>query len=468
MTAQEAKNTWRFRPNPKSTASDLTPFQSWIVTARRRFVVAAAARRSGKTVGVRAKLLIKACETRNGLVGYVGPTLKQAKRLIWRALMRDLRDPVARRAVHKVNQSDLSIEFKTGTFLYLYGAERPEQIRGDGFDLLVCDEADDPNYSDRLFDEIIHPALSDQRGQLLQVGSPKGRGRLYREFRKGQRSSPVEERDPDYQSIQVTAIEAGLLDPAEIERARRTRPARAFAQEYEANFNAPIGIIYDEWDPRVHVIQHLPLRHELDDVIVGVDWGTSNRGTFLVFGIDRIRVAATDDDDEVELVRATALQEVSRAGVGYDDNGWWQFAREIQQRWHPSTWYCDPAGGREGMIRQLDNALAGSDRRPRVVPASNEVQSGIAGVQQLLHHNQDLGEPARLLIHEDCRWTQTEFGAYRWRPHRNGAEDEVTDEPLKERDTPQALDAARYALYSHLYRPHGRGRNDAHQDDRLS
>ena len=32
-------------------------------------------------------------------------------------------------------------------------------------------------------------ALAADRGQLIQIGTPKGRGRFYREFLKGQRSN---------------------------------------------------------------------------------------------------------------------------------------------------------------------------------------------------------------------------------------------------------------------------------------
>jgi hypothetical protein len=458
---------WVFKPSPKSSATQLTPFQTWLATARSRYLVGAAARRSGKTVGVRARLLIKALSTPNGLVGYVGPTLKQAKRLIWTALIRDLRDPSARQFLaRRPNHSELAIEFRNGCRLQVYGAERPEGIRGEGFDLLCVDEADDPNYTEALFDEIIHPALSDQIGTLIQIGSPKGRGRLYREYRKGQDSSPAGERDPDYESRQVTAIEAGLLDPKEIERARRARPPRAFRQEYEASFEAPIGIIYEEWSPSVHVVSDAGLPRSFDEIIASKDWGTSNRGTMLIQGIDRVIIPPRDEyDAPIELARATVLEEVSESGVGYDDDGWWKIARRLQKKWSPSTWYADPAGGLEGYIRQLQQALRGARGNPRVVAADNEIRPGISAVQQLMHHDPVLDEPPRLLVHESCKWTCKEMEVYRWKPVR-GTDNEYTDEPLKTSEI-QALDALRYGAYSHLWQPHGRGRNRAGLDERI-
>lgn len=455
---------WRFQPNPKRLDQPCTPFQSWLITRQRRNIVAVAARRSGKTVGSRARILRRCLSTPNGLVGYVGPTLKQAKRLIWRALMRDLQTPEARRflAPRGINRSDLTIDFANGCRFCVYGAERPEQIRGDGFDELVVDEADDPNFDEAIFNEVIGPALSDQLGTLVQTGSPKGRGRLYREYRKGQASSPAEERDPDYESIQVTAVEAGIIAPHEIARAHRTRPLRAFRQEYEASFEAPVGIIYDEWDDRVHVVSKIPERFE--EVIACVDWGTANRGAMLMLGVDRILLPETDDYDACELSRVHVVAEESHAGVGYDDDGWWRIARNLQNRWDPSRWYGDPAGGKEGYLRQLRNALAGGEGRPaEVVAADNQVGPGIAAVQAFMHHNEMIGDAPRLLVHESCAWTRKEAADYRWRAHAS-VEDEFTDEPVKKND--HCMDALRYGVFTHFYNPMGRGKRAAGMEAR--
>jgi hypothetical protein len=452
---------WIFQPDPRRVDSTLTRVQSWYLTRTTRNIVAVAARRSGKTVGTRARLLATAIGTPHSTVGYVGPTLKQAKRLIWRALMRDLRSPQADQFIAKKNESDLTIEFRNGSVLYVFGAERPEQIRGDGFSLLACDEADDPNYDATFFDEIVGPALSDQEGTLLQVGSPKGRGRLYREFRKGQLSTPIEERDPEYETIQVTAVQAGIISKAEIERARRTRPARAFAQEYEAHFNAPIGVIFEEWDDSLHVVRELP--RQFDEVFACVDWGTAHRGVMYVIGVDRVHVPETPEYEADELARAWVLHEESHSGMGYDDGGWWDVARKIQRRWAPSVWYADPAGGQEGYLRQLRNALAGSSTPTRVVAADNEVRPGISAVNEFLHHDMSSGLGPRLLVHESCQHLRSRIPDYRWQPHPT-VEDEFTDKPIKLND--DEADCLRYGVFSHFYRPSGRSKRTGHLEDR--
>lgn len=456
---------WHFKPAPRRPGTQLTWFQSWMFlkSRERRNTVAVAARRSGKTVGVRARIIDACLDSAPGDVGYMAPTLGQAKRLLWRPLMRDLRDPAARHFVEgRPNGSELTIEFKTGVRLYLYSAEAYERVRGDGFKLFVTDESDDPLFTDEVFDEAIYPSLSDNLGHHLDVGTPKGRGRLFRQYRKGQ---PGEHFDPDYATIQVPAWDAGIIAREEIERARRTRPKRAFEQEYGATFNAPIGLVYDEWNEDRHVVgpDKLPHLHEFDEVIVGVDFGTAARGAMLPIGLDRVRVPAVDDIEEGEVSRAWIVEEHSESGLAYADRsgdrkGWWGIARDIQRSWHPTTWYYDPAGGSgdatearaAGLGRQLAEVVHSVDPRARVLPADNRVGPGIAAVQQHLHFDDMLGEPPRLHVLSSCKWTIKEFGSYRWAGVR-GSEEDLEDRPVKSMD--HAMDAVRYGIHTHLYSP---------------
>lgn len=400
----------------------------------------------------------------------MAPTLGQAKRLLWRPLMQDLRDPAAMGFIEgRPNHGELTVEFRSGTRLYLYSAEAAERVRGGGFKLFGTDETDDPLFSDEVFDEAIYPALSDNLGSLYQGGTPKGRGRLFREYRKGQ---PGQHYDPEYESIQVSAMEAGIIAPAEIERARRTRPRRAFEQEYLATFNAPIGLVYDEWNEERHVIDGAAVAtRKFDEVIVGVDWGVAARGTMLVLGIDRVWVPPSDDYEGCEMARVTAIEEHSEAGLAYNEHGWWRIAQQIQRQHQPTFWYCDPAGGSadataaraEGYLSQLAGALQGVGRA-RVVPADNRVGPGIAAVQAFLHYDDVLLERPRLQVSRACPWLIKEMGAYKYGAVR-GTEDDFVEVPVKKDD--HCVDPLRYCLHTHFYsRKRPSGRNDAHHEDR--
>jgi len=468
--------TWKFVPSRRRPGS-LTWFQSWLLTRQRRHVVAVAARRSGKTVGVRALAIAACLDDKPGDVGYMAPTLGQAKRLIWRPLMDDLRDPAAKSFLAgKPNASEFYVPFKGGSRLYLYSAEAAERVRGDGFKLFITDETDDPRFTPSVYDDIIWPALAENQGRLVQIGTPRGRGRLYSEFRKGQEHSPVGVRDPHYESIQVTAMEAGIIPRSEIEQARRTRPKRSFQQEYLASFVAPLGLVYDEWSDERHIVDAAYVAREVprgfDEIIVGVDWGTAKRGAMVVMGIDRVEVPATDDYDRCEMPRIWILEEHSHAGLAYADrsgdrDGWWGIARRIQSQWRPTRWYCDPAGGdaeeteaeAAGYLLQLQRAVSQVDPGARVVPGDNRVSMGISAVQSFIHYDDLLLERPRLHVLDSCPITIGEFQGYRW-TQTPGTEDEYEERPVKKED--HAIDSIRYACFTHFFggrKP--RGRNDA-------
>jgi hypothetical protein len=431
-----APSEWIFRPNRRRPELRLTDFQSWVYTQvrvkKKRVVVPVAARRSGKSVIARLLTILAGLDDRPGDVGYMAPTLEQARRLFWRPLLEDLKDPAARQfIVGRPNSQRMTLEFITGTRLYVYSAEAHERVRGDGFKQFITDETGDPLYTDTVFDDTIWPALGTERGQLVEIGTPKGRGRFYREWRKGQRSTPEKDRDRDYASCQVTALQAGIVPADEVERARRTRPKRSFQQEYEARFNAPLGLIYDEWNEARHVVPAttLPRLDEFDEIVVCKDWGVAKRGALLVLGIDHVHVPGDDEFDETFMPRVWVLEEHSTHGLAYTDAGWWKIARDVQRRFRPTVWYPDPAGGKHeadearaaGLLLQLANVLAEVDNRVLVVPADNQVGPGISAVQQFLHYDDGLNEPPRLFVADTCKYLPDELGKYSWANSRGVA-----------------------------------------------
>lgn len=479
---------WVFRPDRRAPSNQLTEFQSWVYNRaevdKKRVVVPVAARRSGKSVIARLLAILGGLDPGPGDVGYMAPTLEQARRLFWRPLMADLQDPAARQFVlGRPDKQRMSVEFVTGTRLYVFSAEAHERVRGGGFKRFITDESDDPLFSQEIFDDTIWPALGEHRGQLVQVGTPKGRGRLYREWKKGARSTPAKDRDHDYASCQVTALQAGIIPVSEIERARRTRPKRSFQQEYEARFNAPLGLIYDEWNETRHVVSRAPSLDEFDEIICCKDWGVAKRGSLLVLGIDHVELPANDDFDDCVLPRVWVLEEHSGHGIPYTDNGWWKTARQVQRTYRPSTWYCDPSGGTDdeseakaaGLLRQLADALSSVDNRELVRPADNRVGPGISAVQGFVHYDDVLDEPPRLFVLNSCKHLLDEFGKYQWAgtpsARRGDGDDGDAYEERPRKVNDHSLDSLRYGIFSHFFgnkRRVVKGRNDAGFDDRAA
>lgn len=462
--------TWQFKPDPRRPETQLTRFQTWFyhVTVRRRYryVNAVAARRSGKTAGIRLLIWDSGLDNKPGDVGYMAPTRGQVKRTIWIPLMRDLQDPAAKLLVKEIDRSELAIEFVTGTRFYTYSADAPERVRGDGFKRFFTDESDDPKYTQDIFDEAIGPALSKDRGQLVQTGTPKGKGRLYKEWCKGDPKNP--NKDPHSISCQVKAIDAELIPIEEIKEARDRRPPRAFRQEYEASFENAGVYIYGDFDPVDHVVRSRELPRQFDEVVVGVDWGEAKRGVMLVCGIVYPR-KDEDGDETDDLPTIYVIEEHSHEREPYTSDGWWKIARNIQDAWAPSKWICDPAQGIDSYLDKLRFVLEkwarekDNRRTPKVMPADNSVRAGISTVQEFLHFLGvrkilDTYVPPHLFVREDgphpCDNLIRTMPKYEWKRVRKSSgddSDERMEQPVKADD--HELDCVRYlahTLFGHI------------------
>ncbi len=119
-----------------------------------------------------------------------------------------------------------------GAQISLKGADRPETMRGVSLKFVVLDEYGDmrPN----VFEQILRPALADLKGKALFIGTPMGRNHFYDLYQYG-----LEDKDEDYKSWHFTSFDNPLLDPKEIETAKKSMSSFAFRTEFLASFEAP-------------------------------------------------------------------------------------------------------------------------------------------------------------------------------------------------------------------------------------
>lgn len=190
-------------------------------------------RRGGKTVAsineqIRSAL---SCPLQNPRTAYISPLYKQSKDVAWTyAKIYGCAVPGA-----EANESELRIDFPNGGRFRLYGADNPDALRGIYLDDCVLDE-----YADmrpRFMPEIIRPALSDRRGKLTIIGTPKGRNEFFELYEAAKA-------DPEWYSMLMRASETGLVAPDELESARKLMTEAQYAQEYECSFEAAIEGAY--------------------------------------------------------------------------------------------------------------------------------------------------------------------------------------------------------------------------------
>jgi len=215
----------------------LLPWQEEVFKAPTRFKVIAAGRRCGKSRMAAITLLIEALRCPAGsAVLYVAPTNGQARQIIWHVLMELGRDVIQNSHIN--NQDITTIN---GATIYVRGADRPDTLRGVSLTYAVLDEVAD--IKPEAWEQVIRASLSDKKGRAMFIGTPKGRNWFYDLFRLGESAE-----DKDWKSWHFTTKDNPLIDPTEIESAKKTLSSFAFKQEYMASFtNAGSNIFREEW-----------------------------------------------------------------------------------------------------------------------------------------------------------------------------------------------------------------------------
>lgn len=202
------------------------------VATDKRWSIAVCHRRAGKTVACIQKLIKCAleCDKPRPRYAYIAPLLKQAKTVSWDYLKRfALAIPGT-----TAHESELRVDFPTGAQIRLYGADRPDSLRGIYLDGVVLDEAADMH--PRLFSEILRPALSDRQGWAVWIGTPKGENSFYDLWKETGEEKNVD----DWCRLMLRASETGYVPADELLDARRHMTDDQYSQEYECSFTAAI------------------------------------------------------------------------------------------------------------------------------------------------------------------------------------------------------------------------------------
>ena len=214
----------------------LLPWQQEVWNDKTRFKIVAAGRRTGKSRLAAWMLIVNALESERGHVFYVAPTQGQARDIMWQTLL-ELGHPV----ITSSHINNLQIKLINGATISLKGSDRPETMRGVSLKFLVMDEYAD--MKPEVFEQILRPALADQKGTALFIGTPMGRNHFYELYKYAELDD-----DPTYKSWHFTSYDNPLLDPEEIDVAKKSMSSYAFRQEFMASFEARGSEMFkEEW-----------------------------------------------------------------------------------------------------------------------------------------------------------------------------------------------------------------------------
>ena len=407
---------------------ELHQAQKEIVNDLHRFRVVNCGRRFGKTTLSVLEIIGKAVIKENQKIAYIAPTYQQARDIAWNEFKQHL--PIGSSAQPDYNESRLEVKVNNGSLIQLKGWESIESLRGQSFHYLVIDEIAMMRNFWINWQEVIRPTLTDYKGEVLFISTPKGFNHFYDLY--NMQDDP--EKGEDYKSFHYTSYDNPFIPVDELNKAKKEVTEDRFAQEYLADFRKTQGLVYKEFDRDKHLVGEEEFPEHYIKKMAGLDFGFTNpTAVYTIYKDHDARYWITDEyyktgktDEEVaEYVAAMEYQEV----------------------------YPDPnnAPGVEVLRRKRVNLRD-------VIKGKESVTNGINVVRELFKQN-------RLFIDKDCKNLIWELETYSYPDKKDKHnEDEV---PIKEND--HAMDAIRYALMMessgigsktvHIYRPKTQGFN---------
>lgn len=220
-----------------------------------RIAIVEASTKSGKTVGCMSWLLDRAIQ--RGKPGrnywWVAPIFPQAK-IAYRRLCRMLRRVDSIKRYWQQNRTELTITLWNGAVLWFKGSDKPDSLYGEEVDGAVIDEGS------RCKEEAWHAVrstLTRTRGPVRIIGNVKGKTNWA--YLLGVKAKCGE---PDMAYAKITAydaVEAGVLDAAEIESAKAVLPENVFRELYLAEpsddggnpfgLDAILRCVIPDWKP---------------------------------------------------------------------------------------------------------------------------------------------------------------------------------------------------------------------------
>ena len=183
------------------------------------------------------------------------------------------------------------------------------------------------------------------------------------------------------------------------------------------------GAIYDFFDEKHHVIDFALA--EATSYIIGIDYGTTNPCAFVLIGLNSSRYPNIWVEDEYYFDSKVHQRQKTDAEYSQD---FLSFAKGRRI----SAIYVDPSAASFKLELQKQGV-------EHLYDAENEVIDGIRTVSTYLNQGS-------MKICRKCSHLIKEFQSYVWDPK---CAQTGVDKPLKEND--HALDALRYAMYTHFF-----------------
>lgn len=232
-----------------------------VLADQSRHRVVACGRRWGKSfVGLTA---LFECILTGGRAWWVSPTDGQAAKVYEQAVNSLFR------LLQSHSDTAMTIKMANGGTVQFVSAATADNLRGEGLDLVVLDEA--AFMPDGFWSKIIQPMLLGRQGRALFLSSPNGRNWFWK---------LTKTRGKAYSFHHYPTSTNPLISTAELEQIREEVPERIWREEYEAEFLEDSAAVFRNISAAIE--DSAPPLLPGGNYVAGLDWGRMNDETALI------------------------------------------------------------------------------------------------------------------------------------------------------------------------------------------
>lgn len=409
-------------PNYKQRMNDPLSLKQieFITNATAKWNLAHGSVRTGKTVGSTFAFLHWAANCPDSKLFIVGHTFDTAYRNIIRLIMESDELSIFRPFC---TWSGKKLYFKDKVITVL-GAKDEGAIgnfQGDTYSGVLCDEM--TLYPESIID-MIDTRLSKPYSKGFAAMNPQ-----HPDHKCKQWIDKAIEGDPNYYHLHFTLADNPFVPEDYKERLRNSLSGVFYRRNYLGEWCLAEGAVFDFFDRKTYVVNRPPKAAEY--WIVGIDYGTSNNFACVLIGINSGHMDQTGISRWVEKEWIWDSNKEKRQKTNRE------YADAVQEFLEPYSirgLYVDPSAASFKLELQR--------RGIHVIDANNDVYNGI----QFMASEMQKGS---LLICKDCPSTIKEIEGYLWDSKKS---ERGEDAPIKKND--HALDAIRYAVFSHKVTPY--------------
>lgn len=285
------------------------------LASTKRFAVLVWHRRAKKSRSMLNRQIMRIMERKEpGVCYYVLPTYRQAKQVIWDAL---INDHVPMEIVEKKNDSELAIYYKNGVIQRFIGSEDPDKHRGTNpFDVVFDEYAEQ---QEAIWIAIFQPVLAENGGTATFGFTPKGKNHAWK-------LTQMAKHNPLWFVSEKGVKDTQVFKQEELAEVKRNTPSALFAQEYEIAFNEAAGAFFRRI--RENTYDKQEQQPEYGDFQLGVDLAKYQDFTVLTpFNLNTFRAYPQDRFNQIDWnlqkarIEATALRfkarvKIDATGVG--------------------------------------------------------------------------------------------------------------------------------------------------------